>query len=195
MQNQNFYFNLFSELIPGIVHEINNPLGALIMNVSILKDDIKQDNYKTLIDELEDTVNDMESALYKIKDYINAIGICMSPSGFSSESIANIEKLFDYAELLIHKKIKNVISVTKNFPSEQHFFTYVKPAVVIFSLLYAMNQILESHLSDRIELSLKMLDSNQIKLSFQVQTADIIPAKAFLDVLENENFSCNFSNN
>ncbi len=33
---------LLVELLPGVIHEINNPLGAIIMNISIAKEDLIQ---------------------------------------------------------------------------------------------------------------------------------------------------------
>lgn len=106
---------VLSDLLPGIIHEINNPLGALIMNLSITKEDLgawKDGGSPPDIGMMMEAVADMETASERINNYLRALSYFCGAHFLDEPAELDAHTFLRHAMALAHNATKRVIQIT-----------------------------------------------------------------------------------
>ncbi len=137
---------LLPKILPGVIHEINNPLGVLIMNVSILKEDLfflegaLSDSLRSAISE---TCHDMDVALERINGIIKSLGYVSLEKNFEEQVGIDLKYLALHAITLYHTRLKRVVQVETHFPELRHLFVNVEAGRAIAVMVQVLEWLVE----------------------------------------------------
>ena len=135
---------LLSELLPGVIHEINNPLGAIIMNVSIAKEDLdawKSEGTLPDVSMLQETCHDMDIASERMNQHLKALSY-FSGVRFLDDNVSfEVNHALKYALTLYHNKLKNALKVSVQTDEEGCSLLNAGPARSILAILLAMETV------------------------------------------------------
>ncbi len=161
--------HLLADIMPGILHELNNPLGAIIMNVSIVREDLavwKSEGTLPEMDMLVETCQDMDTASERINQILQAVSY-FSGGRFLEEGAGfNALQLVRFSLTLYHNRLKRAFRVTPVIPEDRYHFVNVPPAVGILSILLGLETLLQSG-GDREASLMFQEDKNRLKMVFR----------------------------
>ena len=129
---------ILADLLPGIIHEINNPLGAIIMNLSITRDDIaawNQDGVQPDTVMMLEAITDMETASSRINDYLRAMSYFCGPRFLEDPADLDVPTYIRYAMALAHNRYKRVMPITFEAGTQAGPIVQAPPALFLLLLL------------------------------------------------------------
>ena len=151
---------LLSELLPGVIHEINNPLGAIIMNVSIAKEDFqawKSDGTLPDINMLHETCQDMDVASERMNVHLQALSYFAGTRFLEENGSFDVHLALKHALTLYHNKLKRLVKVTVQNGEGGPCMLKSGPARGILAIILALETVLagggERELLIRVETS------------------------------------------
>jgi signal transduction histidine kinase len=136
---------LLPNIIPGIIHELNNPLNVLMMNLNILKEDLGDLDQQPISPKLEsiiESVDDMELAIDRIENIIKSLGFVAINSNFCDEMGIDLKYLVQYAATLYHTTIKKHFDISIFTPPMKYMFAQVEPGQAIACIIIAIDAII-----------------------------------------------------
>lgn len=151
---------MLAQLLPGIIHEINNPLGAIIMNLSITRDDVtawKNDGTPPDIDMMAEALVDMENASLRINEYLKALSYFCGANFLEDSTELDVPTYIRHAMALSHHQYKRVIPITFDAavicPP-----LYAPPARFLLLLLFALKTVVEAKGGRPLRISVEHTD-------------------------------------
>ena len=136
---------LLSDLLPGVIHEINNPLGAIIMNISIAKEDFASwKNQGTLPDVgmLQETCHDMDIASERMNQHLQALSYFSGTHFLEENSPFDVNLALKHALTLFHNKLKRQVKVSVATDEDGYHYLKSGPARGILTVLLALETVL-----------------------------------------------------
>jgi hypothetical protein len=136
---------MLSDLLPGLIHEINNPLGAIIMNVSIAKEDFglwKSQGTAPDVDMLQETCQDMDIASERINQILQSLSYFCGARFLEEDASFDVHQALKYALTLYHNKLKRHVKVSVESAEEGYLYLACGPARGILAILLAMETVL-----------------------------------------------------
>ncbi|MBU1413224.1 hypothetical protein KKD52_02190 [Myxococcota bacterium] len=136
---------LLSELLPGVIHEINNPLGAIIMNVSITKEDLAAWKSQGTLPDLEtlvETCHDMDIASERMNQHLQALSYFSGVRFLEETSSFDVNLALKHALTLFHNKLKRQVKVSVQAEEEGYLYLKCGPARGILAILLAFETVL-----------------------------------------------------
>ncbi len=133
---------MLADLLPGIIHEINNPLGAIIMNLSITRDDVsawKEQGTQPDADMMLEALADMESASERINGHLKALSYFCGSRFLEDPAELDVPTFIQHAMNLAHNRFKRVIPITFDDGDEPGGLSVqAPPALFLLLLLLAL---------------------------------------------------------
>ncbi|MBN2723447.1 MAG: hypothetical protein JXR95_05185 [Deltaproteobacteria bacterium] len=144
MSDTNFSYPQLIDVLPGVIHEINNPLGALIMNIAILREDtelsaLNPEEKESLIE----TYDDMDNALQKIKDFVQSLGYLSVQRFYDEPTGIDLKYVINHSINLFHNKLKRVVRTEVRQNSNSYLFVNIRITRVIIAFLEVLSQLVE----------------------------------------------------
>ncbi len=136
---------MLSELLPGVIHEINNPLGAIIMNLSITKEDFsawKSDGTLPDVETLAETCQDMDIASERMNQHLQALSYFSGVRFLEESASFDVHLALKHALTLYHNKLKRQMKVSVQAQEEGYLYLKCGPARGILALLLAFETVL-----------------------------------------------------
>ncbi|MBU1220192.1 hypothetical protein KKF34_09950 [Myxococcota bacterium] len=135
---------ILKDLLPGIIHEINNPLGAVMMNIAILLEDLEESTLsEEEIQSLKETYTDMDEALGKIRDYVQSLGFLSVFRFYEDPTGMDLRYLINHSLLLNHNRLKRTVRVENTVSDHGYLFVNVRVARVLLALSNVFEQLIE----------------------------------------------------
>lgn len=135
---------ILKDLLPGIIHEINNPLGAVMMNIAILLEDLEESTLpEEEIESLRETYTDMDEALGKIRDYIQSVGYLSVFRFYEDKAGMDLRYLINHSLLLNHNRLKRTVRVENTVSEQGYLFVNVRVARVLLAISNIFEQLIE----------------------------------------------------
>lgn len=134
---------ILADLLPGIIHEINNPLGAIIMNLSITREDIaawNQDGVQPDTVMMLEAITDMETASSRINDFLKAMSYFCGARFLEDPADLDVPTYIRYAMALAHNRYKRVMPITFEAGTQAGPIVQAPPALFLLLLLLAMEE-------------------------------------------------------
>jgi len=133
------------ELLPGVIHEINNPLGAIIMNISITKEDLIQwKEQGTLPDAglMSETCHDMDIASERINQHLQALSYLCGARFLEERSSFDVNLALRHALTLYHNRLKRQVKISVDTQEDDYLYLACGPARAILAILLGFESVL-----------------------------------------------------
>lgn len=154
---------ILADLLPGVIHEINNPLGAIIMNLSITRDDVtawKNDGTPPDIDMMAEAFVDMENASLRINDYLKALSYFCGAHFLEDSTELDVPTYIRHAMALSHNQYKRVIPITFDAGTQTCPLLYAPPALFLLLLLFALKTVVNAKGGHPLRISVEHTDKH-----------------------------------
>ena len=138
--------HLLAELLPGVIHEINNPLGAVIMNISIAKEDItawRDEGTLPDVGMMQETCHDLDIAAERMNQHLLALSFFAGPRFLEERSSYDVNQALRHALMLYHNRFKRHLKVTVETDEEGYLCLGCGPARAILAMLLAFETVLD----------------------------------------------------
>ncbi|MGM0597247.1 MAG: hypothetical protein ACQES9_09430 [Myxococcota bacterium] len=160
-----FQKDLLYDLLPGFIHEINNPLGALSMYTTVFMEDIQGDA-QNLDPEISqrylEYIEEMTISIQRIMNLIKSVSSLVSKQNLKTKMHQNL--IFFLKEVLTinHKRIKNRLQIEINSQKSEKYPIQIEPAKILIVLSQGLETILKST-EKQIKLEINLRKSNMHK--------------------------------
>ncbi len=137
--------HLLAELLPGVIHEINNPLGAVIMNISIAKEDItawRDEGTLPDVGMMQETCHDLDIAAERMNQHLLALSFFAGARFLEERGSYDVNQALRHALTLYHNKLKRHLKVTVETEEDGFLYLGCGPARGILAMLLALDTVL-----------------------------------------------------
>ncbi len=175
----------------GVIHEINNALGVVMINLSFIEDEmepLRKHLPAELYTMLKEACDDIETAAKRINGYSRAMTYLANPMFLKQRQEFEVGQMIDMIIELLHNFLKRRVTIKIHKPEVEEFITDIPPGVFVLSFIDVMELLVDEKDSGKIvDITLDSVMQNGaefVRLTILRSELDEIPEAPIGEILE-----------
>ena len=183
--------NKLASHLRGVLHEINNALGVVMINLSFIEDEmesLRKHLPVELYTVLKEACDDIETAAKRINGYSRAMTYLANPLFLQQKQEFEVGQLIDMIIELLHNFLKRRVTIKIHKPEVEEFIAEMPPGILVLTFIEMMELLVDEKDTGKIvDITLDSVPVNGkefIRLTILKSELDEVPETTISTIIE-----------